>query len=129
MAANQISNQRNKSGSAHKATQPGRRPSPTTDESQRDYGSMGAIAEQASDYVARGASQVREMTRNREGAAVAVALAAGLGLGLVIGTALVRSRREQRSWRDRVTAEGFGRRLMDRIEGLIPDALAEHFAK
>jgi hypothetical protein len=126
MASNQVSNQRSKSDGTHKAA---RRPSTTTVESQSNYGSMGAVAEHASDYLARGASQVREMTRNREGTAVAVALAAGLGVGLVIGAALVRSHREQRGWRDRVTAEGFGRRLMDRIEGLIPDALAEHFAK
>ena len=33
------------------------------------------------------------------------------------------------SRRYRVAAEGVGRRLMDRIESMIPDALAEHFGK
>ena len=66
----------------------------------------GAMAEQASDYMARGASRVREMTRDREGTAVAVALAAGLGVGLVVGTAVARSHRKQRSWRDRDDGRG-----------------------
>ena len=132
MASNQISNHRNKMPGNAKAVQPTRRPSPTVDEadeSHEEYSSVGAMAEQASEYMQRGASQVREMTRNREGTTVAVALAAGLGVGLMIVASLVRSHRQQLTWRDRVTAEGFGRRLMDRIESMIPDALADHFSK
>jgi hypothetical protein len=129
MASNQVSNQRSKSAGTHKPPQASQRSAPTAEESQRDYGYVGAMAEQASDYVQRGASQARDMVRDREGTAVAVALAAGLGVGMMIGCALVRSHHQQRSWRDRMTAEGFGRRLMDRIESLIPDALAEHFGK
>jgi len=129
MASNQISNQRNKMGGNPRPTQPAQRQAATYDESHDEYGNVGAIAEQASDYLAKGASQVREMTRDREGTAVVVALAAGLGLGLMIGASLARSHREQRTWRDRITAEGFGRRLMDRIESMIPDALTEHFTR
>jgi hypothetical protein len=129
MASNQVSNHRNKTPGNAKHTETVRRPSPTADESRDEYSSVGAMAEQASDYMQRGASQVREMTRDREGKVVAVALAAGLGVGLMIGASLVRSHRRQLSWRDRVTAEGFGRRLMDRIESMIPDALADHFSK
>jgi hypothetical protein len=99
------------------------------EESQHDQGYVGAMAEQASDYMQRGASQARELVRDREGTAVAVALAAGLGVGVIVGCALAKSHHQQRSWRERVTAEGFGRRLMDRIESLIPDALSEHFGK
>ena len=90
---------------------------------------MSEMAEQASDYMARGASRVRKMTRDREGTAVAVALAAGVGVGLVIGAVLVRSQQEQRSWHNRAAAEGFGRRLMERFESMIPDAVAEHFGR
>ena len=127
MASNQVSNQRSKSA----GTQSRRKPCgdrATTEESKHEYGYMGAMAEQASDYVARGASRVRELTRDREGTAVAVALAAGIGRGLDGRRARWCGLTQQRSWRDRVAAEGFGRRLMDRIEGLIPDALAEHSA-
>lgn len=129
MASNQVSNQRGNPSGTHKPPQSVPRPAPTKDESQQEQGYVGAMAEQASDYMSRGASQAREMVRDREGTAVAVALAAGVGVGLVIGCALVRSHQEQRSWRERVTAEGFGRRLMDRIESMIPDAVAEHFGK
>jgi len=87
------------------------------------------MADQASEYWSQGQDQMREVVRDREGAAVLMALAAGLGVGLVIGAALGRSHRQQLSWRDRMTAEGFGRRLMERIESLVPDALSEHFSK
>jgi hypothetical protein len=129
MASNQVSNQRNKPSGTHKPAQTSQRSAPPAEESQHDYGYVGAMAEQASDYVQRGASQARDLVRDREGTAVAVALAAGLGLGVMVGCALVRSHHQQRSWRERMTAEGFGRRLMDRIESLIPDALAEHFGE
>jgi len=128
MPSHQISNHKNSStGSASKTAY---KKSPVVeDEVESGYGFVGDLAENASDYVSRGASQVREMTRDREGTVVAVALAAGLGLGLVIGASLASSRREQRTWLDRKTAEGFGRRLMEKIEGMIPDALSEHFSK
>ena len=129
MASNQVSNQRNKPAGTHKPPQTMQTSAPTAEESQHDSGYVGAIAEQASDYLHRGASQARELVRDREGTAVAVALAAGLGMGVIVGCALVRSHHQQRSWRERMTAEGFGRRLMDRIESLIPDALSEHFGK
>lgn len=129
MAANQVSNHKRGPTGTHKAAQTMRRPLTAEEESEYERGHMSEMAEQASDYMARGASRVREMTRDREGTAVAVALAAGVGLGLVIGAALVRSQQEQRSWRNRAAAEGFGRRLMERFESMIPDAVAEHFGR
>ncbi len=129
MAANQISNQRNKLGGQQQGAPSKRKQSAMSEEPQHDYGSMGELAEQASDYVERGRSHVRELARGREGAAVAIAFAAGLGVGLAIGGGLVRSYRQPRTWRDRLTEEGLGRRLMDRLERMVPDALAEHFAK
>jgi sugar (pentulose or hexulose) kinase len=88
----------------------------------------GQFADQASEYWSEGREQMQECIRGREGAAVLMAAAAGIGVGLVIGAALGRSHKQQLTWRDRVTAEGFGRRLMERIESMIPDALSEHFS-
>jgi hypothetical protein len=130
MASNQVSNQRNKPPGTHKSPQNMQSSMPRMGESSdEEQGYMGALTEQATDYVQRGASQARELVRDREGTAVAVALAAGLGVGMMIGCALVRSHHQERNWRDRITAEGFGRRLMDRIESLIPNALSDHFGK
>jgi hypothetical protein len=81
------------------------------------------MGEQASGYLSRGASQVREMTRDREGTAVVAALAAGFGVGLLVGGALASSHRRQPRWRDRIAAEGLGRRVLERVEGMVPDAL------
>jgi len=90
---------------------------------------MKEYADQASDYWSQGKEQMEECIRGREATAVVTAVAAGLGIGLVIGAALGRSHRKQLTWRDRITAEGFGRRLMERIESMIPDALSDHFSK
>jgi len=89
----------------------------------------GQLADQASEYWSEGREQMQECIRGREGAAVLMAAAAGIGVGLVVGAALGRSHKQQLTWRDRVTAEGFGRRLMERIESMIPDALSDHFSR
>ena len=128
MAANQISNQRRSSG-----THQSQKPTPQTEpvhasEAGRDYG-LSDVTNQASEYWAQGQEQMKECVRGREGAAMLMAVGAGLGLGLMIGVSLGRSHAKTRSWRDRVTAEGFGRRLMDRIESMIPEALSDHFGK
>lgn len=128
MAANHVSNHKRGATGSGAGPQPMRRVAADL-ETESEHGYVGEVAEQASEYVARGASRVREMTRDREGTAVAVALAAGVGIGLVIGAALVRSQQEQRSWHNRTAVEGFGRRLMERIESMIPDAMAEHFGR
>lgn len=129
MAANQTSNQRDKAGTRHQVTQPARRPAAELDDSAGSYGSIGEMAEQASDYIAEGASQAREFARERGGATVVAALVTGFGIGLVVGHAVGMPKREPKRLRDRIAAEGLGRRLLDRIEGMIPDALAEHFGK
>ena len=87
------------------------------------------MGEQASDYVSRGASQVRELTRDHEGTAVLVALATGFGVGILIGATLASSQSRPRSWRDRIAAEGLGRRLLERVEGMMPDALTDYINK
>jgi hypothetical protein len=96
-------------------------------ESAQEYASD--VADQASEYWSRGREQMRGMVRGREGTTVLIAMAAGVGVGLVIGAALSRSHAEQQSCNARRTAEQFGRRLMDRLENMIPEALSEHFSR
>lgn len=123
MPSNHVSNHR---GVPPRTQAPARR---AEAESQSEAPSFGAVAEQASEYMTRGATQVRELARGREGTAVAVALAAGVGVGLILGAALIRSQRQQQGWRNRISAEGFGRRLMERFESMIPETVAEHFGR
>jgi hypothetical protein len=128
MASNQVSNQRRPT--ADQGSTAGRRTSADySSESSSAYSSLGEVRNRASEYAARGQEQMREYVRGREGTAIMVAVAAGLGVGVVIGAVLGRSHRQTLGWRDRIAAEGFGRRLMERMEGIIPEAIAEHFAK
>jgi len=130
MAANQTSNQRNKSSnSKNQGSPPMRRQEPEHVESGSAYGAIGDMAEQASDYVSESASEMQECIREHSGTAVIASLVAGFGIGILVGRALTSSHEEPRSRRYRSAAEGVGRRLMDRIEAMIPDALAEHFGK
>jgi len=129
MATYQTSNQKNKPGDGrNRGGQPGQRQNLKSEESTSSYGAIGDMAEQATDYVAQGAAEVQECIREHSGTSVAVSLVAGFGIGLLIGRALA-PHSEPRSWRERITAEGVGRRLLDRIERMLPDALAEHFGK
>ena len=105
-----------------------RRPAPESEESSGAFAAIGDMAGQASDYVSESASEMQECIRERSGTAVAISLVAGFGIGLLIGRALTKPE-EPRSRRYRAAAEGVGRRLVDRIEAMIPDALAEHFGK
>jgi hypothetical protein len=128
MAAHQTSNQKAKSGNRPQSSSSARRPEPATEESREGYG-IGEMAEQASEFVSRQASNIAECTREHSGAAVVTALVTGFGIGLLVGHAIGMPHRQPKRLIDRATAEGLGRRLMDRIEGMIPDALAEHFRK
>jgi hypothetical protein len=118
-------NQRNKSGGRKERPQRSGSIKKRVAEAEE---AMSAMREEVSDYVSHGASQVREMTRDHEGTAVLVALAAGFGVGLLIGAALA-PRHQPRRWSDRLTAEGIGRRLLERVEGMIPDALSERLGR
>jgi len=130
MAANQISNQRNKpTNSRNQGGQPSQRPGSKHEESSSAYGAIGDMAGQASEYVTESAEQVQECIREHSGASVMISLAAGFGVGLLIGRAIAAPYQEPRSRRYRAMAEGFGTRLMNRIEAMIPDAVAEHFGK
>jgi hypothetical protein len=127
MASHQVSNQRHPNGKTS-AAQPAKRAA-SEPASTSEQGTMSGLADQASEYWAQGQEQMQECIRGREATAVVMAVAAGIGVGLVVGAALGRSHRQQLTWRDRITAEGFGRRLMERIESMIPDALSDHFSK
>jgi hypothetical protein len=132
MASNQVSNQR-RQGSTGQAPQQGHQSSGSgtnfRQEAERSFGSLSNVASHASDYWERGEDQMRQLVRDREGTAILVAVATGLGIGLLIGASLGRSRREELTWRERINAEGFGKRLMQRIESMIPEAVSEHFGR
>jgi len=130
MAANQVSNQRNKpTNSRNQGVQPSQRPGSEREESSSAYGAISDMAEQAQEYVTESAEQVQECIREHSGASVMISLAAGFGIGLLIGRAIAAPYQQPRSRRYRAMAEGFGTRLMDRVEAMIPDAVAEHFSK
>jgi hypothetical protein len=114
-------NQRHKSSGRKSQARPDRE-----NESARSYARRftSEMGEGLSKYMSQGSTQIRELTRDHEGTAVLVAMAAGFGVGLVIGAALASSQRPQ-TWRERIAAEGLGRRLLDRIEGVMPDALTD----
>jgi hypothetical protein len=126
MAANQTSkhkssNHRNHAGQFTRSDE--------ADEREESSSTYGEMAEQASDYISESAAEMQECIRERSGTAVMVSLVAGFGIGILVGRALTKKQEEPRSRRYRSAAEGVGRRLMDRIEAMIPDALAEHFGK
>lgn len=89
--------------------------------------SLTEMRDEMSGYLSQGAEQLRHMTRDREGATMLVALAAGFGVGLAIGCSLASSHRQPKSWRDRRMVDGLGRKIMARVESMIPEAVAEHF--
>jgi hypothetical protein len=90
---------------------------------------MSDIRDEMAGYVSQGSEQFGQMTRGHEGQAVLVALAAGFGIGFVIGCALVSGNRHPQTWRERMMAEGIGRKFMDRLEHMLPEALTEHFGR
>jgi hypothetical protein len=125
MAANQKHKSENSRKQASQSIQ--RRIEP--EEPTSVYGSMSQAAEQASGYVTEGAEQVGECIRDRPVSSIMFSLVAGFGVGLLIGKAISTPHPQPRSRRYREMAEGFGSRLMDRIEAMVPDAIAEHFGR
>jgi hypothetical protein len=90
---------------------------------------MGDMRDEVADYYSQGTERFGEMTRGHEGQAVLIALAAGFGVGLVIGCSLATASRRPHTWTDRMMGDGFGRKIMDRVERMLPEALAEHFGR
>jgi hypothetical protein len=127
MASNQLSNKRGKSDGKH--MQSGQHPNSISQSQQFGSRTQSDDDEEEAGYLAQGASQFRELTRDHQGTAVIVAFAAGLGIGLAIGGALAATRELPQTWRARLNAEGIGRHMLDRLEGMIPDALVEYIRK
>jgi len=135
MAANQTSNQRNQTnnpsswnqGNPSGQQRAGERSE--REESSSAYGAIGDMTEQASEYVTERAEQAQAYIREHSAASVMSALVAGFGIGLLIGHAIGAPQRQPRSRRYRSMAEGFGNRLMNRIEAMVPEVVAEHFSK
>jgi hypothetical protein len=91
-------------------------------------GRMTDMREQMADYVSQGTEKLGQMTRGHEGQAVLIALATGFGIGFVIGCSLASSSHEEpRRWSERFMAEGLGRKLMQRMENMMPEMISEHF--
>jgi hypothetical protein len=70
-------------------------------------------------------SQIRDFTYENPGTAVLVALGAGLGIGLLIGISVGMPQSRPKSLRERLLAEGLGRRLLEHAEGWLPDVVAD----
>jgi hypothetical protein len=116
-------NQRNRSG-GHKRPEGGQGKLQKTAAHAADK--LTHMRDEVGEYVSQGRDQFGQITRGHEGQAVLVALAAGFGIGFVIGCSLMSANRRPQSWRERMMAEGFGRKLMDRVESMLPDMISEH---
>jgi hypothetical protein len=66
---------------------------------------------------------------DHEGQAVFVALALGFGMGLAIGYGLGGSSDRGDRWANRIAAEGLGRRLLERLDSILPEAVTSRFGK
>jgi hypothetical protein len=108
----------------HNGRHKGGQQTATQQSESREGNTLGEMRQQASRYLEQGNEQFREMTRDHEGTAVLVALAAGFGVGVLIGCAMAPSPRRH-SWTDRIAAEGLGRKIMQRFEGMIPEMIGE----
>jgi hypothetical protein len=129
MPAKHASNERHATSGRKGTAKPAPRGTPSTKASD-ERGTMGHMRDEISDYMSRGTSQIRDLTRDHEGTTVLVAMAAGFGVGLLIGGMLASSYESRpRSWTDRIAAEGLGRRLLDRVESMIPEVLTERFGR
>jgi hypothetical protein len=118
MSANQGQKQSRQQGSTLEA-------GGTSSSRSKTSSSFGEVGDEMSGSLSQGASQVRDLAQEHAGTATLVALGAGLGIGLLIGIAMRSSQSRPRSWRERLIAEGIGRRLLERAEGMVPEALSE----
>ena len=75
--------------------------------------------------------QMDEIMHEHAGASVLIALVAGFGVGYLIGCSLASddSSRASRWSRltDRSTAEGLGRRVMESLDRVLPEAISSRF--
>jgi hypothetical protein len=131
-------NQRNRSGgqgsnSGKRSSEQGGLGQGAKDKAQQAISQVGEqvsnVRDGMANYLSQGNEQFARMTRGHEGQAAAIALAAGFGIGLVIGCALASGNRRPQTWHERVMAEGIGRKFLDRMEQMLPEAITEHFGR
>lgn len=77
--------------------------------------------------MARGVRGMDGLVAEREGQALLLALAAGFGVGCLIGCALASDSSSTSRIADRFAAEGLGRRMLENLEKILPDALSAQF--
>jgi hypothetical protein len=93
--------------------------------SQQRGGQTRGMAEQAQNYVEQGNERLRDMVEDHEGQTVLVALALGFGIGVALGYAIGGpSESHSRRWIDRSTAENLGRKMLDRLDHMLPEAVS-----
>jgi hypothetical protein len=119
-------NQRNRQGGKGKADGMQQKGQHLAEEAT---GKLAEMRDQVTGYVSQGTEQFGQMTRGHEGQAVMIALAAGFGVGLVIGMSLAGAHQRPKSWSDRIVAEGLGRKLLSRVERMMPEMVTEHFGR
>jgi hypothetical protein len=68
------------------------------------------------------------MVHDHEGQAVLVALALGFGIGVMIGYSLGGPIERQEHWTERFAAEGVGRRLLERLDRVLPEAISSRLS-
>lgn len=103
------------------------------DDLTQEAGSLAGTAERVTDYVAEGVGEIRDRirttTEGREGTIVVVALAVGFGLGIALGSSLGAQQRRSRGWSDRMACESVGRRMLERLEDMLPQSLSEYIRR
>jgi len=82
----------------------------------------------ADGFLERGNQQLRDMMEDHEGQSVLVALGLGFGIGLAIGYSMGASPEPKHAWTDRLAAEGVGRRLLERIDALLPESISSRLS-
>lgn len=83
-----------------------------------------ALAEGWQHRAAQKVDRVQGVIHDNAGTSLLIALASGLGVGILIGMTIGGSKKSSHWW-DRSTAEGLGRRLLDKFESIVPDAVSE----
>lgn len=84
-----------------------------------------SIASEAQRYLDRGNEQLRGIVEDREGQTILTAMALGFGIGLAIGYAIGGPSREEHYGWDRRTAEGLGRKLLARLDQILPSSVSD----
>jgi len=123
MATQPMTNKNNKQTNSRESTaqsaRSGQNPNTQRGQSAQSY------ADEAKGYIEKGNQQLRDMVEDHEGQTVLVALALGFGIGVALGYALAGpSQQESSHWVDRATAERLGKKLMQKMDQFLPEAVS-----